>query len=138
MSAPPWSLQDSAGRTLTSESARRGVVIECFWSSESIWGLRVLRPLSRWRHTPGDPPIPLLCYNMDYSLAVAQRAIARCGAGLTQILAGPLQDVENLPEFPVLRVVDGHGFVRGVWIGWDSNYFAARELARHLAVEAGE
>ena len=135
--ARTWSLQDPAGQTRTSESTRRGVVIECFWSSESIWGLRVLHPLSRWRRTPGDPSVPLLCYNMDYNLAVAQRAVARCGAGLAQILGGPLQDVEELPEFPVVRVVDQHGIIRGVWIGWDPNYAAARELARQLAVEAG-
>jgi len=134
--ARTWSLQDASGTAMTSERVRRGVVIECFWSASTPDGLRVLEPLRRWTTEPGHPVVPVLCYNMDFNLAVARRAIERCGSGLTQIIGGPLQDVEGLREFPVIRVVDGAGLGRGVWVGWDTTYAAARALAQRLARES--
>lgn len=130
--ARAWSLQDPAGQTLTSEAARPGVVIECFWSSDTIWGLRALESL---RHVAGDPgrsPPPVLCYNLDFDVQQARRAIGRCGRGLRHVLAGPLQDVEGLTELPVVRVVDARGVVRGMWVGWDPSYGTAQQLARSL------
>lgn len=131
--ARPWSLQDAGGQTVTSEALRRGVIIECFWSAESVWGLRVLQSLRRLPRDPVRPLPRLISYNMDFNIAVARRAIERCGEGLTHILGGPLQDVEELPEFPVVRVLDPRGVVRGIWFGWEPDYAAACELARQLA-----
>jgi len=135
--ARPWTLQDALGRTVTSESIRRGVVIECFWSSDSVWALRVLWSLSRWQDQPGSPAVPLVCYNLDPDPAAARRAIEICRGRLTQILGGPLRTVEPLPELPVVRVLDRDGWVRGIWVGWDPAYAAARALAARLSQEEG-
>jgi hypothetical protein len=130
--ARPWSLQNASGQTVTSEATRQGPVIECFWSADSVWGLRALESLRRLPREPGRPPLRVISYNMDFNIAAARRAIARCGQGLLHILGGPLQDVEQLPEFPVVRVLDARGVVRGVWVGWEPAYTAACELARQL------
>jgi hypothetical protein len=129
--ARPWSLQDPNGRTLTSEALRQGVVIECFWSAESTWGLRALES---FRQTQARVPagVRVVCYNMDSDPVLAARAIQHCGAGLTHVLAGPLQDSEGLTEFPVVRVLDGRGIVRDLSIGWQPEYTAARETAEAL------
>ncbi len=127
-----WTLQDAGGRTVVSEVLRQGAVIECFWSAESLWGLRALRSLDYLPRAPGAPPLRVISYNMDFNIAVARRAIERCGGGWTHILGGPLQDVEELPEFPVVRVLDERGVVRGIWIGWEPTYAAAAEMAREL------
>jgi hypothetical protein len=131
--ARPWSLQDAREQTVTSEATRHGAVIECFWSADSVWGLRALASLRRLPHEPGQPPLRVISYNMDFNLAAARRAMARCGEGLLHILGGPLQDVEELPEFPVVRVLDPHGVVRGGGVGWEPVYTAACEMARRLA-----
>lgn len=131
--ARPWSLQDPAGRTVTSEATRPGVAIECFWSFDSVPGLRALESVRRLQAALGPNPPRVICYNMDNDVDFARRAIERGGRGLTHILAGPLQDAEALPEFPVVRVVDRQGIIRGIWIGWQPDYPAARELARRLA-----
>ena len=55
------------------------------------------------------------------------------GGGLTTVLAGPLRSAEPLPELPIVRVLDQRGIVRGIWIGWQPEYAAARELAVELA-----
>lgn len=131
--ARPWSLQNPAGQTLMSETVRAGVVIECFWSFESVSGLRVLESCRGLQVDRGPNAVRVICYNMDNDVELARRLIAEAGEGLTHILAGPLQDAETLPEFPVVRVVDRQGLIRGVWIGWQPDYPAARELARRLA-----
>lgn len=128
-----WSLQDLAGQTVTSEATRQGVVIECFWSAESVWGLRMLESVRRLQNERGVQPLRIICYNIDFDVQLARQAIERCGSGLTHILGGPLQDVERLPESPVLRVVDAAGIVRGIWVGWQWAYTDARDLARKLA-----
>ncbi len=131
--ARPWSLQDLDGHTLTSETARREVLIECFWSAETIWGLRVLDSMRRLQAERTIPPVRVLCYNMDEDWPRARQAIQRCGRRLTHVFGEPLRDVERLPELPVVRVVDADGVVRGLWIGWDPDFAAARELAVKLA-----
>ena len=70
---------------------------------------------------------------MDSDPALATAAIQRCGAGLTHILAGPLQDTEALPEFPVVRVVDAQGIVRDLWVGWQPDYAETRKAAHALS-----
>lgn len=129
--ARTWSLQDLAGRTITSEQTRKGVVIECFWSGVSEPSIRALESLRRLQAELTNPnrPVHVLCYNLDRDIEAARRAIERCGGGLTQILGGPLAEAESLPALPVVRVVDGAGIVRGLWIGWDPAYAAARDLA---------
>ncbi len=113
--------------------ASASVVIECFWSGESVWGLRVLEPMRRLLAELPPQRVRLICYNMDREVERAREVIQRCGGGLTQILGGPLLEVETLPELPVVRVLDGGGIVRDVWIGWQPSYDAARDLAFQLA-----
>lgn len=131
--ARTWSLQDPTGRTITSEAARTGVVVECFWSAETTWGLRVLEPMRRLQTELTSRRVTVLCYNMDQEVERARQAIARCGRGLRHVLGGPLREVEALPALPIVRVLDQAGIVRGVWIGWQPAYTAARELALELA-----
>jgi hypothetical protein len=129
--ARPWSLQDPNGRTLTSESLRQSIVIECLWSAESTWGLRALESF-RQTQARVAAGVRVLCYNMDSDPVLAASAIRHCGAGLTHVLAGPLQDVEGLTEFPVVRVLDAKGIVRDLSIGWQPEYTSAREMAETL------
>lgn len=131
--ALPWSLQDAAGATLTSEEVRQGVVIEFFWSADSEWALRALDPLRQLQAALRTERAQLLCYNLDRDLERAQRAIAACGGGLRHVLGGPLREVEHFPELPVVRVLDADGRVRDVWLGWAPDYAAVREAARNLA-----
>jgi hypothetical protein len=118
-----WTLQDAAGRTVTSETARRGVVIECFWSAASPWGFPALEAMRQLQARAGDRA-RVLCYNVDDDPALSAAAIARSGAGLTHLLAAPLQQIEGLAELPVVRVVDAREIVREVWIGWQADYAA--------------
>ncbi len=119
--ARTWTLQHAAGQTVTSETARQGVVIECFWSAVSPWGFPVLDAMRQLQARAGDR-VRVLCYNVDDDPALAAAAIARGGAGLTHLLAAPLQQTEGLPELPVVRVVDAREIVREVWIGWQADY----------------
>jgi len=134
--ARPWSLQTPDGETLTSEAWRSGVVIECFWSAESAPGLRGLAAFRTLREREGRFDVPLLCLNMDFNAEQARWSIGACGGGLRHVLAGPLQDAEQVPEFPVVRVLDESGVVRGLWIGWRPDYADAYELAQRLAAAA--
>ncbi|MCK4341893.1 MAG: hypothetical protein KAY37_09250, partial [Phycisphaerae bacterium] len=142
--AVTWTLQDAAGETVICEAARQGVVIECFWSGESVWGLRVLEPMRRLQAALPRHRVRLICYNMDREVERARAVIERCGGPsptpgrrpshpLLHILGGPLREVETLPELPLVRVLDREGIVRGVWVGWHPTYSAARELALELA-----
>jgi len=131
--ARPWTLQDPTGRTVTSENLRGRVVIECYWSAESLWGLRSLESFRRTARAVAAQSVTVLCLNMDFDLPRARLVVERCGVGLSHVMAGPLQDVEGLSEWPVVRVVDQAGVVRGLWVGWQPDYAAAAELARTLA-----
>ena len=133
--AGTWSLLDADGQTVTSESARRGVVIEAFWSTESVWSLRALESLRRLQTDLGRQPVRILSCNLDEDPDVGRAAVRQFSAGLAHVLAGPLRSVESLPQLPVVRVLDRKGVVRGVWIGWQPTYGAARELAIELAKE---
>lgn len=134
--ARPWSLQTLGGETLTSEAWRTGVVIECFWSASSAPGLRGLAAFRVLQDQQGRFEVPVLCLNMDYNVQQAKWAAQACGQGLRHVLAGPLQDAEQVPEFPVVRVLDENGAVRGLWIGWRPEYTEAHELAQRLAAAA--
>jgi hypothetical protein len=118
---------------VTCESVRHGYVIECFWSGESAWGPRALEPIRQLRKALPAELFTVLCYNMDQDLPRAQEVLARCGADLPQIVGGPLLEVEILPESPLVRVLDREGVIRGIWVGWQPEYAAARELAIKLS-----
>jgi len=133
--ARPWSLQDAADQTLTSEAVRQGVVIECFWSVDSTAGLRAMESWRRLVAACRGSGVPLICYNMDADIRRARVGIERCGRGLRHVLGGPLQAVERVPEFPVVRVLDQTGVVREMWVGWQREYTGACELASKLSRE---
>jgi hypothetical protein len=130
--ASKWSLQDCAGDTHVCEDVRRGVVIECYWSSASVWGLRALPALVDLRARKTPDPVAMVFLNVDRDFARACRAIAYCGGGLEHLPGGSLHAVERFPRLPIVRVVDGAGVVRGVWVGWEPEYGAALELAQAL------
>lgn len=133
-SAGAWTLPDAGGTAVPCETVRRGAVIECFWSSGLPAGLHVLDVARQLQaELPDYLAVRVLCYNVDRDTARAQQAIARCGSGLTHLLAWPLWEVETLPELPIVRVLDTAGIVRGIWIGWRPAYGAARDLAVQLA-----
>ncbi|MEW6253929.1 MAG: hypothetical protein AB1716_25060, partial [Planctomycetota bacterium] len=106
----------------TSETARAGIVFECFWSAETEWGLRALAPLRALRVDPWRPTTTILCYNLDERPDLARRAIERCGGRLRHVLGAPLRAAEQLPELPIVRVLDPTGQVRDIWIGWRPDY----------------
>ncbi len=131
--AVPWTLQDAAGQTVTCEAARRGVVVECFWSGDSAAALRVLEPMRKLQAELSTSAVRVLGYNLDADFVRARQVIRQCGGGLTQFLGGALVEVETLPELPVVRVLDSKGVIRGVWVGWQPAYTTARDLALELA-----
>ena len=129
----PWTLQDASGQTLISEARRRGVVIECFWSGESAWGLRALDSFQRLGR--GLPPelFTQIHYNTDFDLPRAVEVIRLATRAQPHIVGAPLLDADPLPEVPLVRVLDRGGVIRGAWIGWDPDYAAARALAIKLS-----
>ncbi len=131
--APAWSLQDAAGRTVTSETLRTGVVLEYFWSAGTRLGWLGLDDLRRALPNLREPPVPVLCYEMDLDAGRAAAAVAACGHGLTHLLGAPLQFVDPVPDEPVLRLLDRDGRVTAVWVGWPLDFASACEAARAAA-----
>jgi hypothetical protein len=131
--ARPWSLQDPDGRTIASETLRRGVVIEVFWSAVDEWGPRTLEAIRALRPAPGRPAVPVLAYNADQNAVLARQAIALYGQGVTNLLAATLLDIEHVPELPIVRVLDRAGVVRGLWIGWQPDFSEVMRTAERLA-----
>jgi hypothetical protein len=109
------------------------VVIECFWSGESVWGLRALDSFQRLGH--GLPPelFTQIQYNTDVDLPRALEAIRIAGAVQPHVIGAPLLNADPLPKIPLVRVLDRDGVIRGIWIGWEPDYAAARELAIKLS-----
>lgn len=129
-----WTLDAADGRSVTSEDARRGVVIECFWSSESaatVHAVDVVRDL-RKEIAPPDA-VGILLYNVDADVVRARRAVQAVGNDPPQFMAGPLAIGDPLPVIPAVRVLDQQGVIRGVWLGWQADYTAAVKLALELA-----
>lgn len=130
--ARPWTLPDAEQQMLTSEAARSGITIECYWSSATRWSLRTLEILRRMQ---ADLPrgVHMLCYNLDVDPVRSAQAIEHCGRDLRHVLAAPLQLAAPLPETPIVRIVDDAGVVRDLWPGWRLEYDDARERATRLA-----
>ncbi len=131
--APAWSLQDAAGRTVTSEALRAGVVLEYFWTAGTRVGWLGLDDLRRAAPDLREPPVRVLCYQMDADAARAPAAVAACGQGLTHLLGAPLRLADPLPDEPVLRLLDRDGRVAALWVGWPVDVASACEAARALA-----
>ena len=131
--AGTWTFQSAAGETMVSESLRGFVVIECYWSAEDAGALRAMEPLHRIQTRLPEQLFRMVGYNVDRDLDRALRAIALGGAGVPQIIAGPLREIEAMPELPIVRVLDRNGIVRGMWFGWDPEYAEVVELACQLA-----
>lgn len=123
MNRPPynWSLQTPDGGTLRSADLRDRPLVECYWSADSLWGLRSLEMMRRFAARVGggeDAPVRVVCLNMDRDAALARRAIATCGGGLTHVLAESLSANEPELDFPTVRLIDRDGRVRHVLVGW--------------------
>jgi len=131
--APPWSLQDAAGQTVTSEALRTGIVLEYFWTARTRFGWLALDDLRRAGPELREPPVRVLCYQMDGDASRAPAAVAACGRGLTHVLGAPLQFVDPLPDEPVLRLLDRDGRVAALWVGWPLDVAGACEAARTAA-----
>lgn len=135
LKSPDWTLQTPGGDTLRSLDFRDRVAIECFWSADSLWGLRTLELMRKLQTQlkPDEAPARIICLNMDRDVELARRAIALCGAGLTHVFAEPLSSGEGPMDFPTLRIIDRAGIVRAFIIGWradlpDRALDAVREL----------
>ncbi len=132
--AAGWTLDTADGKSITSETARRGVVLECFWSSDTpatVSAVDAVRDLRR-QIAPPDA-VRILCYNVDTDVVRSRRAIQAVGDDPVQYVAGPLAIGDRLPELPIVRVLDKDGVIRGVWMGWQRKYDAAVRLALELA-----
>lgn len=121
--AHDWSLQAPDGATLRSTELRDRPVVECLWSAESLWGLRALEMMRRLQGALGGRPVRIVCLNMDRDIALARRAIAACGDGLTHVLAESLAAHEEALDFPTVRLLDSDGVVRQVVVGWRPNLY---------------
>jgi len=128
-----WTLQNAAGETVVCEQARPGVTLECFWSGEAPASIPVLHEMRLLEPQLPSARVRLIAYNMDRQLERAGALVKACGGGLTQVLGGPLLEADDLPELPIVRVLDRRGIVRGLWIGYQPDYNAARDLAIELA-----
>lgn len=126
--ALPWTLQTPTGRTLASEALRDQAVIECFWSSASAAGPRILQPVRRLRDDVADEAIRIVCLNMDDDFVRSRQTANVAGKGLTHVLAASLGPVAELPELPVLRLIDRSGRIRRIVFGRRPDLAAALGL----------
>ena len=116
--AAEWSLQDAAGETVISETVRKGVSVECFWSVSATPSLRMFAVLERLRTERLPTPPSIICLNVDSDLAAARRAADKCGRGLLTVFSGPPIDGELPASMPIVRILDESGRVRRVHVGW--------------------
>ena len=138
--AVPWSLQNAAGQTLTSEQLRKGVTVECLWDSAAPHALATLELLRGVEQELSSHSVPVICLNLDNDIPLARRLIEHIPPGLTHVLAGPLRAVEPPPRLPIVRILDHEGIIRGMWIGWQPSYDALREevLQLHANTQPGD
>jgi hypothetical protein len=113
--ALPWTLQDAAGETRTSEALRTGVVIECFWSSTNRASFSALRATRELQADLQPFPVTVITYNMDRDWPRARTAVAQLGDALPHLLGGALWQTEPAFDLPLIRVLDRQQRVRGVW-----------------------
>ena len=113
-----WSLQDPDGETVRSAELRDQVMIECYWSADSLWGLRSLEMMRRLTAELAGKPVRIVLLNMDRDVELARWAIKSCGNDLKHVLAESLSTREPELDFPTVRVIDRKGVVRQVVIGW--------------------
>lgn len=116
--AAHWSLQNTAGETVTSESVRKGVTVECFWSIASTPSLRMFAVLDRLRDERLPDPPGIVFVNLDSDVVAARRAAAACSHGMLTVFSGPPMDGELPATLPIVRVLDASGRVRRVHVGW--------------------
>ncbi len=123
-----WSLLTPNGEKLRSADLRDRPLVECYWSADSLWGLRSLEMMRRFVAKVGGGEVAavrVVCLNMDRDVALAKRAIGACGDGLTHVLAESLSANEPELDFPTVRLVDRQGRVRHVVVGWRPDLYEA-------------
>jgi len=116
--APHWSLQTPDGDTLRSEALRDRLVVECYWSVESLAGLRTFETLRQVLDAFPPDACHVVCLNIDADAQAGRRAAQLCGDGLTHVLAG--RPVGGLPprETPIIRVLDTDSKTLAIYFGW--------------------
>jgi hypothetical protein len=116
--AAHWSLQNTAGETITSESVRKGVTVECFWSAASTPSLRMFSVLEGLRDERLPDPPSIVFINLDSDVVAARRAAAACARDLLSVFSGPPMEGEMPATLPIVRILDASGRVRRVHVGW--------------------
>lgn len=117
-SAAHWSLQTPDGETIRSETLRDRIVVECFWSADSLWSLRSFETLRQVQERLAAEDFRVVCLNIDADAAGSRQAARLCGAGLTHLLAGPPVGGQPPGELPVFRILDPDSKILGVYFGW--------------------
>lgn len=136
--AERWTLQTPTLETVTSETLRRDVVIEVYWTSTSIVSLHALSQLVELRHGAlASEPVTVLAVNVDRDLVRGRAAAARLDGELTPLLGADVFGAERLAVVPLVRAIDRAGVVRGLWGGYLGETKWLVDLVRRLAGEAG-
>jgi len=117
-SAAHWSLQTPDNDMIRSEMVRDRLVVECFWSADSLWSLRSFPILREAQERLPLEDFRVVCLNIDTDAAAGRRAARLCGTGLTHVLAGPPVGGEPPRELPVFRVLNRDSRVVAVYFGW--------------------
>lgn len=125
--AAHWSLQTPEGRTLASESLRDRWMLEYFWSATSPESLRCFELLRQLGAELPPEKLAVVCINIDADAALAGRAIALCGGGLTHVLAGAPLDGTPPRDLPIYRLLAPDSRIHAL-------YFGRRpDLARYIS-----
>ncbi|MGD8450598.1 MAG: hypothetical protein PVJ57_02170 [Phycisphaerae bacterium] len=130
--AATWSLETVAGQPLSSDDLLGTPVIEFVWSTSDPNVFATLAAVDKLRSAVADPSIRIVCLNVDANVALVRRMQPCLPTGVEHVLAGPLRSVDNPPQLPVLRVLDGAGFIRQIWLGWQPDYADVAARAREL------
>jgi hypothetical protein len=116
--AAHWSLQTPDGDTIRSEAVRDRLVVEYFWSADSLWSLRSFQVLREIQERLPAEEFRVVCVNIDADVEAGRRVARLCGAGLTHVLAGSPVGGEPPRELPVFRILDRDSRVLGIYFGW--------------------
>jgi hypothetical protein len=128
--AVPWTLLDARGRNVSSEAVRSGPCVEFLWRTDVPHSFDMLAALQSDRAELAGPEVPVICLNLDQDSTVGRQSIAVLPAGLTHLLAGPIEAVEQPVDLPILRVLDRDGRIVRVWVGWQPSCAEALAEAR--------
>lgn len=128
--ARDWSLPDFAGETVTSEAARRGVTVECFWTTRDAGAYAAMKLLSSIADGDAGPEPDLVAFCLNRDTVCPRRVAESLSPKIRHIAAAVLTDIEPIPTRPALRVIDAGGVTRRVWLGWPPTGEEIAEVVR--------